>query len=177
MNLYRITIEQRPSYLYATVTGNNTVETIGRYIADIRAACVRLGVFKVLAVVHLDGPGVSMLDLYKVVAAGSDETAGAGIRAAYVELNPIRSDENMRMAENVAHTRGIQVAHVPRREGRGSMAAGWHVKSAKGHRHDRGVADGRHLACPAHMEHRFENFSDDFATWVVFYGPLGGEQP
>jgi mannose-6-phosphate isomerase-like protein (cupin superfamily) len=23
---------------------------------------------------------------------------------------------------------------------------------------------------PAHMEHRFINFSDDFATWVIFYG-------
>ena len=25
--------------------------------------------------------------------------------------------------------------------------------------------------------HRFEDFSDDFATWVVFYGPDGGESP
>ncbi|MDJ1499051.1 cupin domain-containing protein [Xanthocytophaga agilis] len=23
--------------------------------------------------------------------------------------------------------------------------------------------------------HRFENFSDDFITWVIFYGPKGGE--
>jgi mannose-6-phosphate isomerase-like protein (cupin superfamily) len=28
---------------------------------------------------------------------------------------------------------------------------------------------------PAGMEHRFINFSDDFATWVIFYGPQGGE--
>ena len=28
---------------------------------------------------------------------------------------------------------------------------------------------------PAGMEHRFENFTDDFATWVIFYGPEGGE--
>jgi mannose-6-phosphate isomerase-like protein (cupin superfamily) len=28
---------------------------------------------------------------------------------------------------------------------------------------------------PAGIEHRFENFTDDFATWVIFYGPLGGE--
>jgi mannose-6-phosphate isomerase-like protein (cupin superfamily) len=27
----------------------------------------------------------------------------------------------------------------------------------------------------AGVEHRFENFTDDFATWVIFYGPLGGE--
>lgn len=32
------------------------------------------------------------------------------------------------------------------------------------------------LFAPAGVEHRFEDFSDDFATWVVFYGPTGGER-
>ena len=27
----------------------------------------------------------------------------------------------------------------------------------------------------ANVEHRFENFSSDFSTWVVFWGPKGGE--
>jgi mannose-6-phosphate isomerase-like protein (cupin superfamily) len=27
----------------------------------------------------------------------------------------------------------------------------------------------------AHIEHRFENFSSNFSTWVVFWGPKGGE--
>jgi len=31
------------------------------------------------------------------------------------------------------------------------------------------------LFVPAGVEHRFEDFSDDFVTWVVFYGPEGGE--
>lgn len=31
------------------------------------------------------------------------------------------------------------------------------------------------LFVPAHVEHRFEDFTDDFATWVFFYGPEGGE--
>jgi len=31
------------------------------------------------------------------------------------------------------------------------------------------------LFVPAGIEHRFENFSDDFATWVIFYGQDGGE--
>ena len=31
------------------------------------------------------------------------------------------------------------------------------------------------LFVPAGVEHRFEDFSDDFAVWVVFYGPEGGE--
>ena len=32
------------------------------------------------------------------------------------------------------------------------------------------------LFVPAKMEHRFEDFSADFATWVVFWGPTGGER-
>ena len=32
------------------------------------------------------------------------------------------------------------------------------------------------LFVPAGMEHHFENFSDDFAVWVFFYGPDGGER-
>ena len=31
------------------------------------------------------------------------------------------------------------------------------------------------LFVPAGVEHHFENFSDDFAVWVIFYGPEGGE--
>jgi mannose-6-phosphate isomerase-like protein (cupin superfamily) len=33
------------------------------------------------------------------------------------------------------------------------------------------------LFVPAGIVHRFEDFSDDFATWVIFYGPQGGENP
>jgi len=109
MDQYQISFEQRPRYLYVTVTGENTPETIRRYVAEICEACVRLGMYKVLAVVNLSGPGVPMLDLYKVIAEGSDASAGIGIRAAYVELNPARSVANMLMAESVAMTRGIPV--------------------------------------------------------------------
>ncbi len=31
------------------------------------------------------------------------------------------------------------------------------------------------LFVPAGVEHRFEDFSDDLAVWVFFYGPEGGE--
>lgn len=43
--------------------------------------------------------------------------------------------------------------------------------------------DGEYIECrkndvlfvPAGMEHRFEDFTADFATWVIFYGREGGE--
>ncbi len=34
---------------------------------------------------------------------------------------------------------------------------------------------GDFLFVPAGMEHRFINFSEEFSTWVFFYGPDGGE--
>lgn len=45
------------------------------------------------------------------------------------------------------------------------------------------IYDGEHVACaqgdalfvPAGVVHRFEEMSDDFGTWVVFYGSEGGE--
>ena len=34
---------------------------------------------------------------------------------------------------------------------------------------------GQVLFVKAGVEHRFEDFTRDFATWVLFYGPEGGE--
>ncbi|MBX7218650.1 MAG: cupin domain-containing protein [Blastocatellia bacterium] len=40
-------------------------------------------------------------------------------------------------------------------------------------RHSFGPGD--FLFVPAGVEHRFVNFTDDLAVWVIFYGPEGGE--
>ena len=34
---------------------------------------------------------------------------------------------------------------------------------------------GDFLFVPAGLDHRFEDFTDDFSVWVLFYGPEGGE--
>jgi mannose-6-phosphate isomerase-like protein (cupin superfamily) len=41
------------------------------------------------------------------------------------------------------------------------------------HRYE--VAPGSFLFVAAGQTHRFEDFSEDFAVWVFFYGPDGGE--
>lgn len=48
---------------------------------------------------------------------------------------------------------------------------GWFVNGDERHRFEPGDL----LFVPAGVVHRFEEFSDDFATWVMFYGPEGGE--
>lgn len=35
---------------------------------------------------------------------------------------------------------------------------------------------GDFLFAPAGAPHRFVEFSEDFSTWVIFYGPKGGEK-
>jgi mannose-6-phosphate isomerase-like protein (cupin superfamily) len=37
------------------------------------------------------------------------------------------------------------------------------------------VRPGEFIFVSARQPHRFEEFSDDFAVWVFFYGPSGGE--
>ena len=37
------------------------------------------------------------------------------------------------------------------------------------------VAPGSFIFVAAGQPHRFEDFSSDFAVWVFFYGPRGGE--
>ena len=39
----------------------------------------------------------------------------------------------------------------------------------------RPFAPGDLLFVAAGVSHRFEEFSDDLAVWVMFYGPVGGE--
>lgn len=51
-------------------------------------------------------------------------------------------------------------------EGRGTFLNG-------AERHPFGPGDV--LFVPAGVVHRFEEFSDDLAVWVFFYGPEGGE--
>lgn len=38
------------------------------------------------------------------------------------------------------------------------------------------VKTGDFLFVPAYAAHKFVEFSEDFSTWVLFYGPVGGEK-
>ena len=55
------------------------------------------------------------------------------------------------------------------------VARGSGVLSHGGKRDDFETGDVMFVA--AGVEHHFEDFTDDLAIWVVFYGPEGGEVP
>jgi mannose-6-phosphate isomerase-like protein (cupin superfamily) len=52
-----------------------------------------------------------------------------------------------------------------------ASGSGWFVNGGQKARFEAGHV----LFAAAGIDHRFEDFSDDFATWVIFYGPNGGE--
>lgn len=49
--------------------------------------------------------------------------------------------------------------------------SGWFLNGSHRHPFDTGDV----LFVPAGTTHRFEDFTDDLAVWVFFYGPPGGE--
>jgi mannose-6-phosphate isomerase-like protein (cupin superfamily) len=53
-----------------------------------------------------------------------------------------------------------------------ASGTGWFVCEGKRMRFSPGDA----LFAAAGETHRFEDFGDDFAVWVMFYGPEGGER-
>lgn len=59
------------------------------------------------------------------------------------------------------------------RAGCGSFVQG----NADGQMQRRRFGPGDAIFVPAGTIHRFEDFTDDFETWVIMYGPAGGEAP
>jgi len=54
-----------------------------------------------------------------------------------------------------------------------ATGSGVFVKAGERRRFDTGDA----IFVEAGAEHRFEDFTGDFAAWVIFWGPDGGEAP
>jgi len=54
-----------------------------------------------------------------------------------------------------------------------ARGSGWFVNGPERHP----FQTGDMLFVPSGVEHRFDEFTDDFCTWVLFYGPEGGEVP
>ena len=54
-----------------------------------------------------------------------------------------------------------------------ASGSGWFMRGTERFRCTAGDA----LFVAAGVTHRFEDFTADFGTWVMFYGPEGGETP
>jgi len=105
---YHFSAVEKPGYLHVKVSGDNKAETVWRYLDDVRSRCIQFSIFTVLIEENLEGPGLNVGDVYRVVSERA--IAFPAIRVAYVDVNKTHSLENMQFAETVAVNRGLQVA-------------------------------------------------------------------
>jgi hypothetical protein len=70
-------------------------------------------------------------------------------------------DGDLEVRFTPAPSRGLQTPHE--RDGSGRYRVGEEVTA---------VGTGDLLFAAAHAAHGFEDFSDDFAVWIIFYGPV-----
>ena len=118
-----IAVEVLAHFLRVVVTGDNSPDTLRAYTSAVPLACLKHDQWRVLVVVRLSGPEMPMMDVYKGVSTGSDDAAHLNMRIAWVDEMPERGADNMRLAENIARSRGI-VVKTFRDE---SLAARWLV--------------------------------------------------
>jgi hypothetical protein len=106
---YRVTVEERPGYLHARVTGENSPGAVAGYLAEVHAACVRSGCRALLIEEDLTGPGLGMAQIFKLASEGAERAIPDIDEIAYVDLNPEHSRADLHFAENVAGRRGLRV--------------------------------------------------------------------
>lgn len=104
---YALTIEQKPGYLHAKVTGTNTADNVARYMRELMQECATRRCPRVLIEENLEGPRLGTMDVYALVTAGATQFHGVLEALAFVDLNA--EGGVMRFAEDLAVNRGIPV--------------------------------------------------------------------
>ena len=104
---YELTLDQKPTYLHAIVTGRNSRENVLRYLEEILQECRARRCFRVLIEERLEGPRLGTLDVFKIASQGSHRAFGMLRAIAYVDVNA--EDNLMQFAETVAVNRALPV--------------------------------------------------------------------
>ena len=104
---YQLTIEERPTYLYAKVVGERTPANALRFLEEAYSACVKRGCSTVLLEIQLSGPSLNTASVYDVITQKVED--GRKLRKiAYVQ--PVTDDPAIPyFAETVAMNRGVNV--------------------------------------------------------------------
>lgn len=104
---YELTIDQKPTYLHAIVTGRNSRENVARYLKAILRECKARRCFRVLIEEHLEGPRLGTLEVFEIASEGSVRAFGMLEAIAYVDVNA--AGDLMQFAETVAVNRALPV--------------------------------------------------------------------
>ena len=105
---YKLTIDQKPTYLHAIVTGRNSRENVARYLEEILRECTARSCSRVLIEERLEGPRLGTLDVFEIASEGRSKTQGKLKAIAYIDVNA--EGDLMQFAEDVAVNRGLPMA-------------------------------------------------------------------
>lgn len=108
---YQLKVEQKPTYLHFTVTGQNSRENVVGYMEQVLRECTLRQCFRVLIEERLEGPRLGTMQVFGMVSKGAERFLGVLKAMAYVDLNA--DAEMMRFAETVAVNRAIPVKVFP----------------------------------------------------------------
>ncbi len=104
---YKLTIDAKPAYLHAIVTGRNSKENVVRYLEELLHECTTRRYLRVLIEERLEGPRLRTLDVFEIASEGSGKTRGTLESVAYVDV--YAEGDLMKFAEDVAVNRGLRV--------------------------------------------------------------------
>jgi len=97
-------------------TGVNSTEVVIGYTHDVHKACVERGCRALLIEEDLSGPSIDVSSIFQVVADRSRHAIGVLQWIAYVDVNAEHDRARMRLAEDIAVSRGANMrlfASVP----------------------------------------------------------------
>jgi hypothetical protein len=104
---YELTIIPKIGYIHAVITGQNGPTAVVGYLNELLSEIRIRGCPFVLVEERLEGPRMSMAEVFEVVSRGSEAALGSIKSLAYVDVNS--ADDTMKFAELVATNRTIPV--------------------------------------------------------------------
>lgn len=106
---YELDLKQTAVCCHATVTGDNSVQTVSAYLDELARLCAQHRCARLLIEERLRGPSFSVTDVYSVVVEAARKVPPTLRKIAFVDVNPEHRVENMVFAETVAVNRGVNI--------------------------------------------------------------------
>ncbi len=107
---YHLTLEERPSYLHAKVSGTHNAQNARRFLVEVHEASVHGKFSAVLLEMNLSGPSLSIISIFSIISERAPYAVGLR-QIAYVDTGSGHDWEQARFAETVARNRGVNVRH------------------------------------------------------------------
>ncbi|MAT92617.1 MAG: hypothetical protein CME59_08445 [Halioglobus sp.] len=103
---YSIDFQQKPDYLHAIVSGDNSQENALAYLREISAFCEENSVQRLLIEERLEGPRLGYAAVYRIASSAGSDWPLFTARTAYVDV--YAENTAMNFAAEVSSNRGIR---------------------------------------------------------------------